>query len=59
MNTLPKKRWNSRKIITAHTFWCATFDGYEPGDPIGRGRTKEAAVVDLLEQAEEAEETTP
>jgi hypothetical protein len=59
MNTLPKKQWNSRKIIAERTFWCATFDGYKPGDPIGRGRTKEAAVADLLEQAEEIEETTP
>jgi hypothetical protein len=46
-------------IPTRNFDWCATFDGYEPGDPIGYGYTEEAAVVDLLEQAEETEEPTP
>lgn len=27
--------------------WCATRDGYEPGDPIGYGSTREAAIQDL------------
>lgn len=27
--------------------WCATFDDYEPGDPMGYGATKEAAIADL------------
>jgi hypothetical protein len=31
--------------------YAATFDDYEPGCPIGRGETPEAAVRDLLEQA--------
>ena len=34
--------------------WQATFDGYEPGDPIGHGRTERDAVRDLKEQWEEA-----
>jgi hypothetical protein len=46
-------------IPTRNFDWCATFDSYEPGDPIGCGYTEEAAVVDLLEQAEETEEPTP
>ncbi len=30
----------------------ATFDGYEPGDPIGHGPTEQAAIDDLLEELE-------
>lgn len=32
--------------------WSATFDGYEPPDPIGYGPTEFAALVDLLVQWE-------
>lgn len=28
--------------------WSATFDGYEPGGPIGFGRTEQEAIDDLL-----------
>ena len=31
----------------------ATFDGYEPGCPIGHGPTEQAAIDDLHEQFEE------
>ena len=31
--------------------WTATFEGYEPGDPIGYGETEEQAINDLKEQA--------
>ncbi len=27
--------------------WCATFDGYEPGCPIGHGETEQEAIDDL------------
>lgn len=37
-------------IPTDRFDWCATLEGYEPGDPIGRGPTKQAAIDDLLEQ---------
>ncbi len=30
--------------------WCATFDGYEPGDPVGWGVSKQAAILDLMGQ---------
>lgn len=30
--------------------WSAIRDGYEPGDPIGRGPTEKAAIDDLLDQ---------
>ena len=30
----------------------ATFDGYEPGDPVGEGPTEFTAIVDLLVQWE-------
>lgn len=36
--------------------WCATFDGYEPGDPMGYGATKEAAIADLYAEEEFARE---
>lgn len=49
-----------RKIVTTHPLyppipttsfdWCATFDGYEPGCPIGHGPTEKEAVEDLIEQ---------
>lgn len=28
--------------------YSATFEGYEPGEPIGRGATEAAAIADLL-----------
>ena len=31
--------------------WSATFEGYEPGEVIGRGETEAAAIADLIEQA--------
>lgn len=37
-------------IPIRHFDWSATFDGYDEGDPVGYGATKEAAVSDLLEQ---------
>jgi len=30
--------------------WSAVEDGYEPGDPIGRGPTEAEAIIDLQEQ---------
>lgn len=31
--------------------YCATFEGYEPGEPQGFGRTREEAIGQLIEQA--------
>lgn len=33
--------------------WCATFENYEPGCPIGYGATEQEAIDDLLEQWDE------
>ena len=33
--------------------WAATTDDYEPGQPIGHGRTELAAVKDLISQLED------
>lgn len=33
--------------------WQATMDDYEPGCPIGRGRTEDEAIEDLMWQLEE------
>jgi len=33
--------------------WEAVTDNYDPGSPIGYGRTEEEAKADLLEQIEE------
>lgn len=47
------------KINTHHIFppipirdfdWSATDDNYEPGCPIGYGRTEQEAIADLLDQ---------
>lgn len=35
--------------------WTATQDGYEPGDPIGYGRTQQEAIDDLLDQLEDTQ----
>jgi len=35
--------------------WSALRDGYEPGDPIGRGSSEAAAIADLLEQESDDE----
>lgn len=34
--------------------WSAADDGYEPGDPIGYGRTEAEAIEDLKRQIEES-----
>lgn len=39
---IPDRRWD----------WCATFDGYEPGEPIGYGPTENAAMLDLVSETE-------
>lgn len=33
--------------------WQATYDNYEPFDPIGFGRTEGEAIADLIMQTEE------
>lgn len=38
---------------TRYFDYAATFDSYEPGDPIGRGATAVDAVKDLKEQDDE------
>jgi hypothetical protein len=52
----------SKRIITEHVYppipirefdWCATFAGYEPGEPQGYGATKQAAIEDLMDKADE------
>jgi hypothetical protein len=49
------------KIVTAHIYppipirsfdWSAVEDGYEPGRPIGYGKTEAEAVSDLRDQLE-------
>ena len=35
--------------------YCATLDGYEPGDAIGYGPTQQAALADLLADIESRE----
>lgn len=54
------------KIITHHIYppipmrqfdWSAVRDGYEPGCPIGWGRTETEAMIDLAAEEEFAEES--
>lgn len=49
-------------IITTHDYppipirnydWSAVREGYEPGDPIGTGRTEQDAIDDLLCQEDD------
>ena len=37
---------------TSHD-WVAYFDGFQPGEPIGYGATRDAAVAALLSESEE------
>ncbi len=32
--------------------WCAHYDNYEPGQPIGHGATEQEAIEDLKAQVE-------
>jgi hypothetical protein len=43
-------------IPTRDLDWSAVDDNYEPGHAIGTGATEDAAIADLLEQLEEAED---
>ena len=54
------------KIVTTYdnppipdrgTDWSAVRDGYEPGEPIGHGRTQAAAIDSLMEAEAQAAET--
>jgi hypothetical protein len=54
----------NERIITSHDpkpipdrrfDWTAVLDGYEPGCPIGYGRTEQAAIMDLMDRLEEQE----
>lgn len=40
---IPSNRWD----------YCATLDGYQPGDPIGYGATEEEARAELMEELED------
>jgi hypothetical protein len=39
--------YDPKPIPTRKFDWCAVFEGYDGGDPIGFGETEEAAVADL------------
>lgn len=65
MQTAPNL--NAKRIVTEHVFppvpyrdqdWRATFDGYDEGDPMGTGPTKEAAIADLILQDEDGQSYT-
>ncbi len=56
-----RRRLRKPKIQTSPIFppipirgldWCAHFDNYEPGQPIGHGATEQEAIEDLKEQVE-------
>jgi hypothetical protein len=43
------------KPIPVRNFdWSAVTDNYEPGDPIGYGKSKQEAIDDLKEQLDES-----
>ena len=43
-------KYDPPPILQRQFDWSAVEDGYEPGCPIGYGRTRQEAVADLLEQ---------
>jgi hypothetical protein len=66
------ERGHAKVIHTEHVYppiperswdWSAVFDGYDGApdsrDMIGRGRTEQAAIADLVEQANEACDEEP
>jgi hypothetical protein len=40
----------AKPIPTREFDWLAAMDNYEPGQPIGYGPTKKAAIADLIKQ---------
>ena len=55
MHSVHTKAVIAKRAIASPRFdYCATFEGYEPGDPVGYGSTREAAETDLMEQVYEA-----
>jgi hypothetical protein len=44
--------FDPKPIPTARFDWCATFQGYEPGCPVGWGATEAEAINNLKEQAQ-------
>ena len=47
-------RYDPPPIPTRSHDWSAKLDSYEPGDPIGHGRTSAEAIEDLEWQIEDA-----
>lgn len=48
-------RWVNPPIPERGFDWCATFEGYEPGEPIGYGRSEQDAVSALFDSREQLE----
>ena len=44
----------AKPIPDRNSDWCASEESYEPGMPVGWGATEEAAIADLLERLDEA-----
>ena len=52
MNAIHTSYW-AKPIPPRQFDWEATRDNYEPGCPIGYGRTEQEAIADLLEKESE------
>jgi hypothetical protein len=46
-------KYDPKPIPNREFDWSATPENYEPGSPVGFGRTEQEAVDDLLDQLEE------
>lgn len=53
LSRLPTYACHHRPNRDCNRYRAAVLDNYEPGDVIGYGATKDAAIQDLLEQIEE------
>lgn len=51
--TIIKTHYDPKPIPLRQFDWSAVADEYEPGHPIGFGRTEAEALADLKEQLEE------
>ncbi len=54
MNAI-KTSYDPKPVPSRNFDWSATFDSYEPGCPIGYGRTEQEAIEALKEDAELSE----
>lgn len=46
-----RTEFDAKPIPVRQYDWCATYEGYEPGDPCGWGQTEADAIANLKKQS--------